>query len=253
MIKCPRCYSERVKLVSGNTYTCTACGTTFDANESQNQHSRAALYDRSRTSSSSPYRASGKVLSGEELYNLSIKSVAEVRASDGEYIYSGTAFVISNDGILMTNSHVVRDNKGNLIHNMSVTLDGEEYPAKLIFAEDMDVIDIAIIKIYGNLKPLPLGDSNQTHQGEKVYAIGNSLGEGLCITCGIVSDLNRKIGEVGCIMADVATNHGNSGGPLFDECGRVIAVCVAGIDGAQGMRYFIPINAAVDAVKKYLK
>lgn len=86
--------------------------------------------------------------------------------------------------------------------------------------------------------------------GQKLYVIGNALGMGTCITSGIISDKRRMVNGKPRLMTDCAANHGNSGGPVFDEDGRVIGAIVAGIDSAKGMNFAIPADVIEDFLEK---
>ncbi|MBR0348325.1 MAG: trypsin-like peptidase domain-containing protein, partial [Clostridia bacterium] len=111
------------------------------------------------------------------------------------------------------------------------------------FCSNKDIAVIRLTKMPGRATPLRFGDSSKVRTGERIYIIGNSLGEGTCITSGIISDNDRN----GQFMYDSATNGGNSGGPVFDEDGHVIATHVRGkLDGrgikVQGMNGGIPCD-----------
>ena len=111
--------------------------------------------------------------------------------------------------------------------------------------------DLALIRLSGvpvQASVATFGDFNKVRNGEKVFVVGNSLGYGTCITSGIVSDRLRNVNGKMLLMTDCAINGGNSGGPMFNEKGEVIAVIVAGIDGAEGMNFAIP----VDTVQQFL-
>jgi serine protease Do len=115
-----------------------------------------------------------------------------------------------------------------------------------------DGVDLALIK----LSRVPQGavrvtfeNFNRVRNGERVFAIGNSLGFGTCITSGIVSDRSRVVDGETLLMTDCAVNSGNSGGPIFNEEGRVIGAIVSGISGAEGMNFAIPASTVVDFLK----
>ena len=167
------------------------------------------------------------------------KSVAVVFASDG----SGSGFLISDDGLLLTNQHVV----GGARYVKLKWSDGAESLGEVVRTDRRR--DIALVKAdaKGRL-PLALrtGDVNQ---GETVYAIGSPLGEALqnTMTKGIVS-ANRVQGGQTFIQSDVAVTHGNSGGPLIDDKGQVIGITDWGIGSDSGnlnLNFFIPIGDAL--------
>lgn len=170
----------------------------------------------------------------------------------------GSSFLISDDGLLVTNRHVVEGYTGNYYvvfkgGKQSILIDNDN-----IFKDPIN--DIAIIKIDKNeipdgVMPIMLGDSDNIKLGESVVAIGNSLGEFTgTVTKGIVSGLNREVSiskgffdssnQVfqGVIQTDAAINPGNSGGPLLDLKGRVIGINFATIEGASNLSFALPIN-----------
>lgn len=159
---------------------------------------------------------------------------------------TGSGFIISKDGIILTNAHVVEG-----ADRVTVTLkDGRFFEGKVLGADP--VTDIAVVKINDqNLPVVPLGDSDKVVIGEWVIAIGNPLGLDNTVTTGIVSATGRSSAEIGVgdkrldfIQTDAAINPGNSGGPLLNARGEVIGINTAIIQNAQGLGFAIPINRA---------
>ena len=158
---------------------------------------------------------------------------------------TGSGFVISTDGYIVTNNHVV-----NNTEKILVTLpDGRELEAKLI-GQDPPT-DIAVIKIYtDNLHVISFGNSDDLQPGQIAIAIGNPLGFQCSVTAGVVSALGRTLrSESGrliddVIQTDAALNPGNSGGPLVDSSGKVIGVNTAVILGAQGLCFAVSSSIA---------
>ncbi len=173
----------------------------------------------------------------------------------------GTGFVVSNDGVIVTNKHVVAD------LNATYTVlarDDKKYEVRKIFRDP--VLDLAIIKIDAkDLKPVELGDSSKLKVGQTVVAIGNALGRFTnSVTKGIVSGLGRRVvaGDPfsgtaesldNLIQTDAAINPGNSGGPLFNTGAQVIGVNVATTEGAQNIGFAIPINSVKALVDEFMK
>lgn len=164
---------------------------------------------------------------------------------------AGTGFVISEDGVIVTNSHVVAD-----ATSISVTMsDGTTMPAQILGRAASE--DIAVLKVDGdNLPVAELGDSRAVEVGDRVVAIGNALGlpGGPTVTEGIVSALDRTITtDRGARLADViqtdaAINPGNSGGPLLDGQGRVIGINTAGATNGQNIGFAIGISGAQETI-----
>lgn len=172
---------------------------------------------------------------------------------------AGTGIIVGKDGYILTNKHVVSgsDTVGVIL------ADGTNYPEVKVLGVD-PLNDIAFLKI-PNVSDLPaaeLGDSTSIHVGQKVVAIGNSLGQYQnTVTSGIISGTGRPIsaqsGEsvenlTDLIQTDAAINPGNSGGPLLNLQGQVVGVNTAIVEDAQGIGFSIPINATKGTLKGVL-
>ena len=164
----------------------------------------------------------------------------------------GSGFIVSEDGLILTNKHVVLDKKAEYT---VFTNDGQKFSAKVLALDPFQ--DLAVIKIEGNekFKAIKLGDSSGIQIGQGAIAIGNALGEFRnTVSVGIISGLERTISASGqggfseiledIIQTDAAINSGNSGGPLLNLKGEVIGINTAMAQGAEAIGFAIPINRA---------
>ncbi len=211
----------------------------------------------------------GQPMTPEQLYAANLASCVGITVNTTVNIFgqtstsaaSGSGFVLSQDGYIATNYHVIE----SAVNDASVTIqvsfaNGDKYDAKLVGGEKDN--DVAVLKIEASgLTPVTLGDSSKLVVGESVYAIGNPLGElTYSLTDGLVSALDRLIttGENGdtttlnVLQTNCAINPGNSGGPLFDSYGNVIGITTAkytqsssGVN-AEGLGFALPINDVKD-------
>jgi len=173
----------------------------------------------------------------------------------------GTGFIISEDGLILTNKHVVDDEDAEYTVILN---DGTEYEATVLGRDFIN--DIAVIKIEAeNLPVVELGDSDDIKTGQTVIAIGNALAEfSNTVTKGVISGINREITagtssgqseEIReAIQTDAAINPGNSGGPLLNLKGQVIGINTAMSQGGQLVGFAIPVNTAkqiIESVKEH--
>jgi len=171
----------------------------------------------------------------------------------------GTGFIVSADGLIVTNKHVVSDS--TLTYKV-IANDGTEYDIKQINQDPSN--DIAVIKIDASgLTPITLGNSDNIQIGQLAITIGTALGEYRnTVTTGVVSGLGRgitagnplegyveKLDDV--IQTDAAINPGNSGGPLLNSSGEVVGINVAVAQGAQNIGFAIPINVVKESLNQF--
>ncbi len=173
---------------------------------------------------------------------------------------AGTGFIITSDGLIATNKHVVSDEKATYT---VITADGKQYEAAVKARDTYN--DLAILKIEATGLPVvELGDSDAVEVGQWVVAIGNALGEfNNSVSVGVVSAKNRKLDAtnssnelVGLIQTDAAINPGNSGGPLVNLKGQVIGIdtAIASPTGSSvGIGFAIPVNSIKKAIDSFRK
>lgn len=170
----------------------------------------------------------------------------------------GSGFIVSSDGLIVTNKHVVQSQGKYTI----ITSDGKKYSVEQVYRDPAN--DIAIVKVNASgLKPVEMGDSSKIKVGQLVVASGTPLGEFRgSVTKGIVSGIGRGVtagspfeGYVerldDVIQTDAAINPGNSGGPLVNSSGQVIGVNTAVASGAENIGFAIPINVVKEALKNF--
>ncbi len=204
--------------------------------------------------------ADGEALSAEVIYTnacaftvgISIPGYSyNIFGQPGVNAVTGTGIVLSGDGYILTNYHVIEAayEKGSSI--LILTYEGEEYEASIVGIETDS--DLAVLKIEADgLTAATLGDSDEIRVGQTIYTVGNPLGElTYTMTSGIISALGRRITTdeatiVNMFQVDAAVNNGSSGGPVFNVCGQVIGVVTAKFaqNGMEGLGFAIPINDA---------
>lgn len=223
----------------------------------------------------------GEPMTPEQLYAANLASCVGITVNTTVNIFgqtttsaaTGSGFVLTQDGYIVTNYHVIEDATKDSSVTIEVSFsDGSKYTAKLVGGEQDN--DIAVLKIDATgLQPVTLGDSSQLVVGESVYAIGNPLGElTYTLTDGIVSALDRLITTssqdangntvsttLNVLQTNCAINPGNSGGPLFDSYGNVVGVVSAKMTesssgvSAEGLGFAIPINDVKDIINDLIE
>lgn len=170
---------------------------------------------------------------------------------------SGSGFIVSRDGLVVTNRHVVQDAGAEY----SVILnDGKKLPATILVRHATHDLAIAKIQSDEQFHAIPLGNSDILRNGQRVIAIGNALGEFQnTVSLGVISGLRRSIvagtsgGKyeelAGLIQTDAAINPGNSGGPLLDLNGKAIGINTAVAQGAENIGFALPVNLAKEILK----
>lgn len=183
-----------------------------------------------------------KATAGDDFSGIieeSIKSVVTIRTDFGQ----GTGFIITDNGYIVTNAHVLADDLGNLATGIeAITFGQTRLTAKFIGYNGQ--LDVALLKISGHYQGLELGDSNKVQVGEKVIAIGNPLGLQFSVSEGIISATHRPgiSGLNAYIQTDAALNPGNSGGPLINKKGEVIGINNFKISSGESLGFSLESN-----------
>ena len=213
------------------------------------------------TSSSGTESSDSDALPASEIYELACSQVVGISSEityqnffgmNSSAAVSGSGFILTADGYILTNYHVIEDAYESKAEIKVMTHDGTSYPATIVGFESDN--DIAVLKIEAeNLTPVTLGDSDSLKVGDVVYAVGNPLGElEFSMSTGHVSAKDRLIDEssgaeaINMFQLDAAVNSGNSGGPVYNAQGQVVGIVTAkySSSGVEGLGFAIPINDA---------
>ena len=211
------------------------------------------------------YVSAGEVLSPTQIYDLACTQTVAITSEityTNRFGYStsaavsGSGFIISSNGYVLTNQHVIEDAAAGGYEITVLTFDGSEYPASIVGYEADN--DVAVLKIDAEgLRPVTLGNSDNIRVGEMVYPVGNPLGElQFSMSDGMVSALDRAISStddsgvvttINMFQTTAAINSGNSGGPIYNSRGEVIGIATAKYadTGIEGLGFAIPINDAM--------
>jgi serine protease Do len=195
-------------------------------------------------------RVSGAVVS------IAAVQIDRFETENGIRTVVGSGFIVSEDGLVLTNSHVVFGGQA-----ITVTMDdGRRVNPTLLGADP--IYDLAILRIPGIHMKIPtarLGDSDSVRIGEDVIAIGNPLALEQTLTRGVVSGLNRFVADspfslsLPLIQTDAPINPGNSGGPLFNRCGAAIGITTLMVSDAQNIGFAVPINIAKQVIPQLVE
>lgn len=245
----------RNKILVTNTLNNSSLITQPSSNNTQ-----ISLSDYSDTAVYAAHKALPSIVGISISYNVSAFGMTQTAEA------TGSGVIISKDGYILTNNHVVSSSDSSSYYEVSeatkvtVSLYGSEteYDAKIIGTDEQT--DLAIIKIEAdNLTPAELGNSSSIKVGEFVLAIGNPLGLGTSVTSGIVSALERDVTlndgtAYHVIQTDCAINSGNSGGALVNSIGQVIGINTLKLSGTgvEGVGFAIPINDTIEIYQQLI-
>ena len=247
-------------MLGGRYFTDNSTGKQAESNDKQIGTSTIIESNRENTVIDISKIEIGTLLTQAEVYAANVNSTVGITTSITTNYWgyqttsaaSGSGFIFSSDGYILTNYHVIEDSSA-----ITVTMyDGTGYDAKLVGYDEGN--DVAVLKIEAtNLKPVVLGNSDHINVGDNVVAIGNPLGElTFSLTSGSISAKDREItmsngATMQLMQTDCAINSGNSGGALFNLYGEVIGITNAKYSGSSGsgasidnIGFAIPINKA---------
>jgi serine protease Do len=229
-----------------------------------NDKSELPIIETVSTKTPKQVATKGEALSIKEIANMNQDSIVEIKIATkatssyfGTYTTtgSGSGIIISKDGYILTNNHVIED-----ASDIKIKLhDGTEYDAKVVGSDSKT--DVGIIKIEANnLQPVKIGNSDLLSVGDTAVVIGNPLGElGGTVTNGIISALEREMNiegtKMNLIQTNAAINPGNSGGGMFNSNGELVGIVVAKSSGLniEGLGFAIPINDVADVINDILE
>lgn len=243
-------------------------GSTSNSNTSSGYISQTSLSNYSDTSIYAANKILPSIVGIQVQYNVNSPiSIFRSQTQASTATASGSGIIISDDGYILTNNHIVNTSSSESYYEVSeatkitVTLfnDETEYEAKIIGTDEQT--DLAVIKIEKtNLAKAEFADSDSIKVGEFAMAVGNPLGMQSSITCGVVSAVNREVTDTDgkkftLIQTDAAINSGNSGGALVNSEGKVIGINTLKLSGTgiEGMGFAIPINSTTDITSQLIQ
>ena len=218
----------------------------------------------------SPIVANGTELPAEVIYEMALSQVVGIESESptsgvipgiqsSTTPVTGSGFIISGDGYILTNYHVIEAAYNNDLPIRVYMHDGSEYAAQVIGFDEGS--DVALIKIEAEgLNAVVIGDSDEIRVGQSIYAVGNPFGDLFhTMTAGIISALDRVVSVdnklISAFQFDAAVNPGNSGGPIFNRYGDVIGIVSMKIMGnaVEGIGFAIPINDAIEIAMELIE
>lgn len=261
--------SIKEKIFSGNSSSSVSTSTNATQNAGTINTDLVSLSNYSDTAVYAANKILPSIVGITVTYNVTTSSPLfsmfgqQGQTSSSEATASGSGIIISDDGYIVTNNHVVDSSSEATYYDISqatslkISLYGDDtqYDAKIVGKDSQT--DLAVLKIdKTGLTPAEFADSDTVKVGEFAMAVGNPLDLGTSITCGIVSALNRKVQDSDgnttytCIQTDAAINSGNSGGALVNSQGQVIGINTLKVasTGVEGIGFAIPINSTTNII-----
>ena len=247
---CPVCGSKNIKIIDekAKRYICLSCDETFTLEEKPVVKEVIHTVVEKQVE-----KVVNENYSAKDIYNKNIDSIMEVNAAFGEDETSGTGFFVSPNGYMITNAHVVinvKNGKPVLCEEVSVckSRSTDFSDAEIVYLDAKN--DLALLKVSVKGQKFISFAKNDVEVGDRVFAIGNSLGDGLNLLDGIVGDVNRKFKSIKAFLFNALVTHGCSGGPVFNDKGEVCGVTVGGANVAAGMNFALPITTVLDFIER---
>lgn len=247
---CPICGSKEIRLINltAKKYRCLSCDEIFTLEE------KPVIKEVIHTVVEKQVeRVASDTFSAKDIYNKNIDSIMEVTATFGDDESHGTGFYISSNGYMITNAHVVinvKNGKPVLCDSVNVckSRSPDFYEAEIVYLDAKN--DLALLKVSIDRQKFVSFAKSDVEVGDRVFAIGNSLGDGLNLLDGIVGDVNRKFKSTKAFLFNALVTHGCSGGPVFNDKGEVCGVTVGGANVAAGMNFALPVSIVLEFVTK---
>ena len=248
---CPVCGSKKLKIIDekAKKYICLSCDETFTLEE------KPVVKEVIHTVVEKQIeKVVNENYSAKDIYNKNIDSIMEVNATFREDETSGTGFFVSTNGYMITNAHVViniKNGKPLLCDGVSVckSRSTDFLDAEMVYLDAKN--DLALLKVLENNKYNCVSFAKKNVEiGDKIFAIGNSLGDGLNLLDGMVGDVNRKFKATNAFLFNALVTHGCSGGPVFNDKGEVCGVTVGGANIAVGMNFALPLSTVLAFIER---
>lgn len=260
--------SIKSQLLGNNSSNKNSGSSNSQSLESNGYVQQTSLSNYSDTSVYAANKILPSIVGIKVEYNVnSLISMFGNRGQSSTASASGSGIIISEDGYILTNNHIVATSSSESYYEvseatkLSVTLFGDEteYEAKIVGKDEQT--DLAVIKIEkSDLSKAEFADSDSIKVGEFAMAVGNPLGMQSSITCGVISAINREVTDsdgkkFNLIQTDAAINSGNSGGALVNSEGKVIGINTLKLSGTgiEGMGFAIPINSTTDITSQLIQ
>ena len=266
--------SIKEKLIGNDSSSISTSGSSSLSTESTGTVNQISLTNYSDTAVYAANKILPSIVGIEVTYNItsnnsylfSIFGYGNGSPSTSTTTASGSGIIISKDGYILTNNHVVASSSESSYYEISEATsvkvklyDETEYSATIVGKDSQT--DLAVLKIEAdNLTVAEFADSDKVKVGEFAMAVGNPLGLESSITCGVVSAVNRNVNDsegtsYKCIQTDAAINSGNSGGALVNSEGKVIGVNTLKLSGTgiEGIGFAIPINSTLDITEQLIQ